>query len=153
MLETYSVSFGVAVRPICVAAGEIFEDFAPGRILGGAAAVALVDHDQVEEAGRELAEQLLAFLRAGDRLVQAEIDLVGRVDAAFLVDGGRQLDFACRPRARWSWHSVLSFAIAAPNGRKSLTIVWSTSTLRSARNRMRFLRPAFHSRQMIWKAV
>ena len=28
---------------------------------------------------------------------------------------------------------VLSFAIAAPNGRKSLTIVWSMSTLRSAR--------------------
>jgi|GEM_PF-5676366 len=44
---------------------------------------------------------------------------------------------------------VLSFAIAGPNGRKSLTIVWSMRTLRSARKRMRFLRPAFHSRQMI----
>jgi ParB family chromosome partitioning protein len=44
---------------------------------------------------------------------------------------------------------VLNFAIAGPKGRKSLTIVWSTSTLRSARNKMRFLRPAFHSRQMI----
>ena len=133
--------------------GEVFEDFAPGRILRGAAAMALVDHDQVEEAGRELAEELLPLLRAGDRLIEAEIDLVGGVDAAL----------SCR--WRWSVRSslpssrsmvlalVLSFAIAAPNGRKSLTIVWSISTLRSARNRMRFLRPAFHSRQMIWKAV
>ncbi len=48
---------------------------------------------------------------------------------------------------------VLSFAIAAPNGRKSLTIVWSMRTLRSARKRIRFFRPAFHSRQMIWNAV
>ena len=48
---------------------------------------------------------------------------------------------------------VESLAMAAPKGRKSLTMVWSTSTLRSARNRMRFLRPAFQSRQMIWKAV
>ena len=31
--------------------GEIFQDFPPGRILGGTAAVALVDHDQVEEGG------------------------------------------------------------------------------------------------------
>ena len=48
---------------------------------------------------------------------------------------------------------VLSLAMAAPKGRKSLTMVWSISTLRSARKRMRFFRPAFHSRQMIWKAV
>ena len=48
--------------------------------------MALVDHDQVEEAGRELAEELLPLLRAGDRLVEAEIDFVGGVDAAFFVD-------------------------------------------------------------------
>ena len=48
---------------------------------------------------------------------------------------------------------VDSLAIAAPKGRKSLTMVWSINTLRSARNRMRFLRPAFQSRQMIWNAV
>ena len=53
---------------------------------------------------------------------------------------------------------VESFAIAAPKGRKSFTIVWSISTLRSARNRMRLLpsgfqRRDFHSRQMIWNAV
>ena len=46
-----------------------------------------------------------------------------------------------------------SLVIAPPNGRKSFALVWSTSTLRSARNRMRFFRRAFHSRQMIWKAV
>ena len=69
--------------------GEVLEDLAPGGVLGGAAAVALVDHDQVEEAGRELAEELLPLLRAGDRLVEAEIDLVGGVDAALLVEGGR----------------------------------------------------------------
>ena len=46
-----------------------------------------------------------------------------------------------------------SLAIVSPKGRRSFTIVWSTNTLRSARNRMRFFWPAFHSRQMIWKAV
>ena len=134
-------------------AGEIVEDFPPGRILGRAAAMALVDHDQVEEAGRELAEQLLPLLRAGDRLIEAEIDLVGGVDAALLVE--RQWsDRSCVPSCRSMVLALVeSFAIAAPNGRKSFTIVWSISTLRSARNRMRFLRPAFHSRQMIWKAV
>jgi hypothetical protein len=48
---------------------------------------------------------------------------------------------------------VESLAIVAPKGRKSFTIVWSIRMLRSARNRMRFFRPAFQSRQMIWKAV
>src|SRR6266403_3378040 len=91
MLETYLVSLGVAVRPILGGRGEIFEDFPPRRILGRAAAMALVDHDQVEEAGRELAEQLLPLLRAGDRLIKAEIDLVGFVDRAAWVEGGGQV--------------------------------------------------------------
>jgi hypothetical protein len=47
----------------------------------------------------------------------------------------------------------LSLAMAPLKGRKSLTMVWSIRMLRSARNRMRFLAPLFHSRQMIWKAV
>jgi hypothetical protein len=34
--------------------------------------MALVDHDEVEEARRELSEQLLAFLRTGDRLIEAQ---------------------------------------------------------------------------------
>ena len=130
-------------------AGEVVEDFPPGRILGGAAAMALVDHDQVEEAGRELAIELLPLLRAGDRLIEPEIDLVGRVDAALLVERQSSDRPSCRPRRSMVLALVESFAIAAPNGRKSFTIVWSISTLRSARKRMRFLRPAFHSRQMI----
>ena len=71
--------------------GEVFQDFPPGRILGRAAPVAFVDHDQVEEAGREFTENLLVFLRPGDRLIEAEVDLVGRVDAALFVDGGGQV--------------------------------------------------------------
>ena len=55
--------------------------------------MALVDDDQVEEAGRELAEKLLAFLRAGDGLVEPEIDLVGGVDAALLVERRGEFDF------------------------------------------------------------
>ena len=43
---------------------EVLEDLAPGGILGRAAAVALVDDDQVEEVRRELPEELLAILRA-----------------------------------------------------------------------------------------
>ena len=72
--------------------GEIFEDFPPRRILGRAAAVALVDHDQVEEARRELAEQLLPFLRAGDRLIEAEIDFVGGIDPPPGVERGGDID-------------------------------------------------------------
>jgi hypothetical protein len=44
--------------------------------------MALVYHDQVKEAGRELAKQLLPFPGSGDRLVEAEINLEGGVDAA-----------------------------------------------------------------------
>ena len=36
--------------------GEVFEDLAPGGILGRAAAVTFVDDDEVEEARREFAE-------------------------------------------------------------------------------------------------
>ena len=55
--------------------GEVFEHLAPGRIVGGAAAVTLVDDDQVEEVRRELLVDVLLFLRAGDGLVEAEVDL------------------------------------------------------------------------------
>ena len=72
--------------------GEVVEDFAPGGILGGAAAVAFVDDDQVEEAGRELAVELLPLLRAGDGLIEAQVDLVGGVDAALLVERRWQFD-------------------------------------------------------------
>ena len=44
--------------------------------------MAHVDHDQIEEVSRELAVDPLVFFRSGDRLVEAEINLVGRIDAA-----------------------------------------------------------------------
>ncbi len=51
--------------------GEVVEDLAPGGVVGGAAAVAFVDDDQVEEVGRELLVDVLLFLGAGDGLVEA----------------------------------------------------------------------------------
>src|SRR5262249_23736219 len=38
---------------------KIIQNFSPGRILSGAAAVALVDHDQIKKAWGELAKELL----------------------------------------------------------------------------------------------
>ena len=49
---------------------EVVEHLAPGGVVGGAAAVALVDDDQVEEVGRELLVDVLLFLGAGDGLVE-----------------------------------------------------------------------------------
>ena len=46
--------------------------------------MALVDHDEIEETGRKLAKNLLVLLGPGDRLIEAEIDFVGGVDAALL---------------------------------------------------------------------
>jgi len=73
-------------------AGKMVEDFTPGGVLGGAAAMAFVDDNQVEEVLRELLEQLLALFRPGDRLVEAEIDLEGGVDAPFPVERQRKVD-------------------------------------------------------------
>ena len=61
-------------------AREIIENFAPLRVVGGAAAMALVDHDQVEELGRERLERLVGLLAAGDRLIEREMDFVGRIE-------------------------------------------------------------------------
>ena len=41
----------------------------------------LVDHDEVEEVGGQLAEDLLALRGSGDCLIQTEVDLVRGVDA------------------------------------------------------------------------
>ena len=141
MLETYFGFLRRRGQADLSRGGKVFEYFAPGGILGGAAAMTLIDDDQIEEPGRELTEQLLPFLRPGDRLIEAEIDLVRRVDATLLVEGKRQIDLRCRRRRSIVFALVLSFAIAAPNGRKSFTIVWSMSMLRSARKRMRFFLP------------
>ena len=67
-------------------AGEVFENFAPGGVFGGAAAVALVDDDEVEEAGGEFPKELGSVFGTGDGLVEAEIDFVGGVDAAARVE-------------------------------------------------------------------
>ena len=146
------VSFGVAVMPIWVAAEKY------SRISRHAESSAALPrwHSSMtirsKKSRRELVVELLPFLRAGDRLIEAEVDLVRRVDAPLLVDRRDQVDFGA-VLSLDHLAAVLSFAIAAPNGLKSLTIVWSTSMLRSARKRIRFLRPAFHRRQMIWNAV
>jgi hypothetical protein len=52
---------------------EVFQDFPPVTIVAGAAAVALVDHDQVEEVRRELAVQPRPALVLGQRRVDGEV--------------------------------------------------------------------------------
>ena len=59
---------------------EVLEHPAPGRVGGRAAAVALVDGDEIEERGRELLEDIVRVLGAGDSLVEREVDLEGLVD-------------------------------------------------------------------------
>src|SRR5690606_35526685 len=60
--------------------GEVLQYLAPGRVLGGAPAVALVDDDEVEEVRRELLVDVLLLLGPRDRLVEREVDLVALVD-------------------------------------------------------------------------
>ena len=131
---------------------EVVEDFAPGGIGGGGATVAFVDDDEVEECWGEFAEEFLAFLGAGDGLIETEVDFVGGVDAAVFVEGGGE-GYSAPSSRSMVLALVESLAILPAKGRKSLTMVWSMRMLRSARKRMRFLRPAFQRRQMIWKAV
>ena len=57
-------------------AGEVIEDFTPGGILGGAATVAFVDHDQVEEVAGELLVDVHLFISAGDGLIERQVDLI-----------------------------------------------------------------------------
>ena len=63
-------------------AAEIFENFAPGGIGAGAATVAFVDDDEVEEVGRELFVDVAFFFGAGDALVKRQVDFVGFFDGA-----------------------------------------------------------------------
>ena len=60
-------------------AAEISEDFAPRGVFVGAAAVALVHHDEVKEVGTELFVDVLFFVRAADGLVQRQINFVALV--------------------------------------------------------------------------
>ena len=66
---------------------EVVQDFAPGTVFRCAAAMAFVDDDQIEELLRELLEQLLPLLRSSDGLIEAQIDLVSRIDPSALVEG------------------------------------------------------------------
>ena len=71
-------------------AGKIVEDFTPGGILGGAATVAFVDYDQVEEVAGELLVDVHLFFSAGDSLIERQVDFVGGVDLT-LGDFGHRL--------------------------------------------------------------
>lgn len=103
-----------------------------------------------KKLSENIAEWLLP-LRDGDGLVEAKIVLVALLTC-------RSVSIAVVSPVRVpSIFSIvpcraLSLGMTPPNGRKSLTMVWSIRTLRSARNRVRFLRSAFHSRQMIWNS-
>ena len=90
MLETYFVSLGVAVSPIWVAEEKYSRISRQAESSAALPPVAFVDHDQVEEAARELAVDFLIVLRPGHCLVEAEIDLVGGIDTvgtAVALDG------------------------------------------------------------------
>ena len=63
---------------------EVFENLAPGRVGGGAAAMALVDDDQIEEVGAELLVDVSLFFGAGHRLIEREVDLIGLVGLPLL---------------------------------------------------------------------
>src|SRR4051794_31234806 len=54
--------------------------------------MAFVDYDQVEEVRRELKIELLALLRPGDRLIEAEINLESRVDAPLPIERECQIN-------------------------------------------------------------
>ena len=65
---------------------EVVEDGPPLRVRFGASPVALVDHDEVEEVLGELVVDRIPVFGPDDRLVEGEVDLVGRVDPAVGVD-------------------------------------------------------------------
>src|SRR4051794_17745093 len=54
--------------------------------------MAFVHYDQIEEARRELAKELLALLWPGDRLIEAEINLEGGIDPPLAVKREREVD-------------------------------------------------------------
>ena len=67
-------------------ARKMGEDFPPSGVVRRAAPVTLVDHDQIEEIARKFLEDFLVFFRAGDRLIEAKINLERGVDATLLVE-------------------------------------------------------------------
>ena len=61
-------------------AGEIFEDFTPGRVVSGAPSVTLVDHDHIKKVGRNIFEDFVFFVRAGNGLIEGKVDFVGWIN-------------------------------------------------------------------------
>ena len=121
--------------------GEVLEDLAPRRIVGRAASVALVDHDQIEELPRELPIGLLVFLRTGDRLVEAEIDLVGRVDAA------RQLGHRAAERAEVVRHRLVDEHVAVGEKQDPLLSPRLPQAPDDLKGRVRLARARGHDQQ------
>ena len=64
---------------------EVREDFAPRGIVRCAAAMTLINDDQIKESRAEFFEQFLSLFRAGDGLIKPEINLVSGVDATLVV--------------------------------------------------------------------
>ena len=55
--------------------------------------MAFVDHDEIEEVGRELLVGVLFFLSASHSLVEAKVDLVRFIYLSILRDTAGQCDF------------------------------------------------------------
>ena len=89
---------------------EVLEDLAPVALVAGAAAMALVHDDQVEEVGRVLAVEAGAALVLGDGLVDGEVHLAALAGLA-----------------------VLDLAAGVAERAKVLSLGSSTRMLRSAR--------------------
>ena len=81
-------------------AGEVIENLPPGCIVGGAAAMTLINDDQVKKARREFPEELLALLRPRDGLIKPQVNFIGRVDAALFIKRRGEFDFGAVLRAR-----------------------------------------------------
>ena len=65
-------------------AGEVVENLVLSRVLGCAASLAFVDHDQVEEVAGERLVGVHLFFSAADGLVERQVNLVRGVVLALL---------------------------------------------------------------------
>jgi len=63
---------------------EVTQDFAPVAVVLGAAAMALIDDDQIEEIFRVFLVKSRPVFVLGDRLVNCEVQLAALVDFAVL---------------------------------------------------------------------
>jgi len=61
--EMHGWFFEVAVGSDGLKQREVSENLPPCRIVGGAAAMTLINHDQIKKSGREFPEKLQTFFR------------------------------------------------------------------------------------------